>query len=374
MEDIRKRLEQEAQVINTERMPMGESNNKAFDVASRTTVWMADQGFSLNRVAKLIGEDAPKLSLILRGKYTGSPAQIDKVVNKLVNLMESRARKEKRPRGTPYIETSVAKAICSLIRNTEALCDDEGKIGVIIGDSGHGKSHCLRAYAQANRNTVYVQLDDAMTPTIMFGEIARAVGLDGSGSIAAITRRLIEGLQNRQIIVLLDECSGLKVKHLNQLRQILVVKARCPLIVAGNADLLKTVSQPTTRYGHESLDQFRSRSTQILDLDKLAGDKGGGLYTPEDIRKLYQYGGVKLTGDAVSALQRIARTRQSGRLRTCHHIVASLHASKVTDTGQITADLIAQAIQALDLPVNVYLPTRGPDAQEEQEQQIAKTA
>jgi len=346
----------------------------AAEIAERTKEWMKRKGITQSALAEMIKEGRTKVSLFLKGTYTG---RLDDIANKLINLLESSERKDEQE-SRPFVETSVAKAIFAAIRHAEAFCDDEGKIALIVGDGGHGKSHCLRAYANANRNTVYAQLDDAMDPTAMFGEIAKAVGLDASGSLTVVTRRLIESLVNRQIIIILDECSGLRVKHLNQLRQVLVVKARCPLILAGNQDILKTVRLPTTRHGHESLDQFRSRLTQVLNLDRLSAEKGGGggLYTPEDVRRLYEYGGVKLTSDAVAALQEIVKTPQTGRLRTCHHIIASLHAAKVvSDSGKITAHLIAQAIAALDLPVNVYLPI-GPAVAgcDEAGEQIAKTA
>ena len=156
---------------------------------------------------------------------------------------------------------------------------------------------------------------------------------------------------------MLDEASSLKVKQLNQLRQIIVVKSRCPLILAGNSDLLKTVMQPTGYRGYQSLDQFTSRLMCILNLDTTANSKDGGLYTPEDIRNLYQYGGIRLTADAVSSLRKICRTPRSGRLRTCSHIIAALHTAKaVNDSGQIDSSLVCAAIEQLDLPVKARLP------------------
>jgi len=173
---------------------------------------------------------------------------------------------------------------------------------------------------------------------------------------------------------MLDEASSLSVKQLNLLRQIIVTKSRCPLILAGNRHLLDTVMQPNPRRGYESLDQFTSRLLQILDLDVLAANKDGGLYTVDDIRKLYEYGGKRLASDAVTTFRKIAKTPQSGRLWTCSQIVAALHISSLTveNKNTIDAELILFAIKDLDLPVKVRLPVAIKDAGDQEQEQKVK--
>jgi len=371
---IQQALEQDAQVIS-ERIPTDMTKQKANDAAKWLREFMDERQLSQAKVAQLIDVSSSTLSQFLAGKYKGD---IEGLTNKLVNLINTMTRREKRVRGEAYVETTVAKRIATLITQTESFSDeDEGKIGLVVGDGGHGKSHCLRAYAKANKNTVYVQLDDAMYSTLIFSEIAEKLGIDSSGTLANVTRRLIDSLQNRQIIIMLDEASSLTVRQLNQLRQIIVVKSRCPLVLAGNRHLLTTVMQPTSRRGFESLDQFTSRLMYILDLDSTAADKDGGLYTPDDIRKLYQYGGIRLTGGAVGILRKISKTPRTGRLRTCGHIITAMHISKkIREQGYIDAPHILWAIEQLDLPVKVHLPVVSETAEtaEEVEKAAVKTA
>jgi len=370
--EITKGLERDARLVK-ERILMGKAAEKAKQAAEQLADFLAEHNWSQKTFAVKIGVSSSVISQFLAGKYKGD---LEQLANKVVHLIESVHRKDRRPRNTAFVETTVAKKIATVIKQTEAFSDDEGKIGIIIGDGGHGKSHCLRQYANANKNAAYVELDDAMHSTMIFAEIADRFGVYSAGSLATVTRRLIENLQNRHVIIMLDEASGLKVRQLNQLRQIITVKCRCPLILAGNRDLLKTVMQPTSRKGFESLDQFTSRLMCILNLDEKAGDKDGGLYTTDDIRRLYQYGGVRLTGDATLALRKICRTPQSGRLRTCSHLISALHtAGVVSKTGQITAELIIAAIEELDLPVKARLPLATGLADEEQPPAVlAKTA
>ncbi len=272
-------------------------------------------------------------------------------------LNNFRRQKEATKDKKPYVETSVALAIMELVRRVESFSSDEGMIGLVIGDGGHGKSICLRQYAKANLNSLYVELDGTKNSVGIFRAIAKQLGTDAGGVLSDLAERLIEALRHRHLVVMLDEASALTVKQLNQLRQIIAVKGKCPLILAGNSHLLTTVMQTATARGCESLDQFTSRMAGVLNLDERAAAPDGGLYTPDDIRKLYEYGGVKLTTDGVNALRRIGRTPQSGRFRTCSIIIAALHASGVIqEKGLIDAQLICAAIRQLDLPVAARLP------------------
>ncbi len=372
-ESIQKGLEQDARRIS-ERIPMEITKANALQKAKVLKIFMEERGWTQAKVARRIGVSSTQISQFLGDKYEGN---LKDLINKVVSLINSVTRQERRVRNKPYIETTIAVKIATLIKQTEAFSGAEGKIALIIGDSGHGKSHCLQQYAEANKNTIYIELDDVMYSTMIFSAIAKKLGIDSSGSLAAVTRRLIENLQNRQIIIMLDEASSLTVRQLNQLRQIIVTKSQCPLVLAGNRHLLKTVMQPTVKRGNESLDQFTSRLMCILDLDARASDKDGGLYTVSDIRKLFEYGGLRLTSDAVGTLRKISKTPKGGRLWTCSCIIEALHLSPdVEKIDKIDAALIVTAIKELDLPVKVYLPvvTIGEPAEEQEEKQAAVKA
>ena len=376
MDDILTSIERLAQSLEGERMPENKTLNEARQIAEKLQMFMKERRLKSADVCRAIGEKDSKFSQFLTGKYTAKKG-LEELINKSVNFMESQLRSEKKGKNVGYVETTVARRIAGLIAHTEALTDNEGRIGIVIGDGGHGKSACLREYARANLNTVNIELDDTMTPTTMFRAIAGALKIDSSGSLANVASRLVESLVNRYIVIMLDEASSLSVKMLNQLRQIIVVKARCPLILSGNQDLLKTVMQPATRRGFESLDQFTSRLSYILNLDESANSKSGGLYTIEDIRKLYQYGGIRLTGRAIDTLRKICMTERTGRLRTCFNIITALHtAPDILKQGSIDSSDIFDAIEQLGLPVRVWLPlsTRQVEDEEEPQQQQTKAS
>jgi DNA transposition AAA+ family ATPase len=354
MDHILKGLEQDARVT-MERMPMSTQDyEKTID---RLKAFIERTKLSQAKIARAINVSAAQISQLIAGTHKG---KTEDLINKLVNYMDTHARQASQPK-QGFIETTVARTVYTVIKTVERYSDEsEAKIGLVIGDAGHGKSVCLRQYALTNKNSVYIELDDTMASVAVFAAICRAVGVDHEGGMKRLTARLIEHLAERSLVIMLDEASALKVSVLNQLRQIITVRCKCPLILAGNKHLLGTINQSSNRRGYESLDQFYSRLVYVADLDDQAANddsSDGGLYTAEDIRKLYEYGGIRLTDDAVCAIRKLCRAPMTGRLRTCSQVIAALHTSTfIQDNEKIEAVSFGMAIKKLGLPILSRLP------------------
>lgn len=353
-----------------ERILMGYQHEKHEDTAKKLKAFLVDHDWTQAGFAQRIGVSTAVINQFLQGKYKGN---LEDLSNKIINLLNTLDRKS-RQFEKKFIETSVAKSIFGLINHTEACTFEEGKIGIIIGESGHGKSECLTAFAKANKNTIYVKLDGGMTSTRIYNEIAEKIGIVDSGSLGVITSRLKTELKDRQMIVILDEASKLTIKQLDLLRQIIATKCKCPLILAGNAALLATINKSPTKNGAECLDQFTARLTYILNLDEMTSDNDCGLYSAEDIRNLYMRGGIRLTKDAVKELRRICKIPLTGKLHVCDQLIRALHTSKVImEAGQITGQDILDAIDQLNLPAKKRLRINIP-MDDEKPEAIAKTA
>ncbi len=369
--DIQKGFEREARLVVV-RMPEKVTKQDAEEIADALADFLDRYELTQGQVAKAVGVSSASISQFLGKKYKASTKNLTK---KLIDYMDGYSRRRRMAKCDGYIRTNVARFIEVIIKNTHAQSTaEEGKIGIIVGDAGHGKSVCLRQYAAVHANVIFAELDDTMTSTNMFAEICKAAGVDNSGALGRLTNELISCLGQKDRTVILDEASALTVKKLSQLRQIITVRCKCPLILSANNHLLGTMYPSTTRRGNESLDQFRSRVTFVLNLDEMTVNRKDGLYTRDDVRKLYERGGIKLTADAVATLRKIARTPQSGRLRTCSHAITALRLSaKVKPGTRIDTKLILNAIRQLGLPVMEYLPTNIGEGEEKQEQ-AAKTA
>lgn len=319
--------------------------------------FVRDTGISQSALAAEIGVSGTAMSQFLAGKYPGKAESIVRGLGEFINRSCRRQRRSKEP---DFVETSVAKRILSAIRVTEQFTTRrEGRICLIVGDAGHGKTKCLEQYAAANPLARYIKLCDKMSAAAMMSRIARSLGLSDDGGLKRLVDELIGHLKSREMTIILDEAAGLDVGRLNLLRQV-IVESGCTLVLAGNTHLLKTINDSSVRRGNECLDQFRSRMLTSVNLDEQAqrspGD--GGLYTVSDIRRLYAEGGVRLNGGAEGLLLSIARCPLTGRLRTCSVIVASINTSRNARDGritEITEDLILDTIRQLGLPVGPYL-------------------
>jgi DNA transposition AAA+ family ATPase len=347
-------IAQDARIVEV-RMP--ENLESIQRVAEELVGFIDKHGLTQVKVAKAIGVSPTQISQFIKGDYPGDVLKLAAKLVSFINTYEGRARQAG---NGGFVETTVARAIFGVIKQVEYYCEpSEGKIGLIVGDSGHGKSKCLMAYAESNPNSIYLKLNDTMSGQAMFQAIAEKLGIDISGTFKTMLDRISRCLKSRVVTLLLDEASALDVKRLNQLRQI-VVENGCALILAGNDYLLKTINQSSVKRGYESLDQFRSRMLGALNLDAKVKDDGpGGLYTLEDIRKLYEYGGIRLVGGADKTLQKICQTPQTGRLRTCSLVIKKIHNSRQIRNGdikEIDPDMILEAIGLLNLLVADRLP------------------
>jgi DNA transposition AAA+ family ATPase len=370
-------LEQDAQFREV-RMPeiIDEKTTRCF--AQQVRNFLLVNNLPQSFLVKKIKASSTAISEFLDCKYKGNVALL---MRKLASFMDTFNRRKRRVKGPAYIETSVAKVIFAVIKHTESFSDERGgRIGMIIGDSGHGKSACLQEYAHGNPNSVYVEIDDTMTSTAIFSKIAktlkqaRDINVDYTGVLRKITEHLVDALEQKEMTVIIDEASALDVHKLNQLRQIISVRCKCPLIIAGNSHLLKTINDDAGKRGYESLDQFRSRLLSIVNLDALASTgRGNSLHTIEDIRKLYEYGGISLTSDAVKTLRRICCTPQTGRLWTCKTIIEALHLTReLRNGGEINTDYIVSIVKKLNLSISERLPLRCDEPEEsEAEKQVA---
>jgi DNA transposition AAA+ family ATPase len=141
-DNIQKALEQNARVIK-ERIPEQTGDAEVADVIARLRSFMAERSFRQVKVARMLGVSLSTFNKFLAGNYKGNLA---KLVNKIINWINSVSRKEERIKPKPFVETEIARRIATLIVQTEAFSEEEGRIALIIGDSGHGKSVCLKQY------------------------------------------------------------------------------------------------------------------------------------------------------------------------------------------------------------------------------------
>lgn len=302
-------------------------------------------GMTQAQFAKKIGVSTTRLNQFLKDCYPGDTEKICAAIQDYLNREGRRARRQKTPE---FVETIVAQRILQYIRLAEQFTrPGMGQICVIVGDSGHGKTECLKQYNRVHPHSIYVELKDSDTKQQIFAKINKSLRLGAAGSLNRLIEELSAYLSGRELTLILDEAAALNASKLSLLRQVISGNG-CTLVLAGNSHLLATINDPVTRRGYECLDQFRARMMGVLNLDELASlpVTGGGLYSVAEVRKLYVYGGIKLTGDAEGLLLAIMRCPHSERNHICAKIINAIHTSRQgRELTVIDARLILQTIR-----------------------------
>jgi DNA transposition AAA+ family ATPase len=327
---------------------MPKNMNDATEVrlfTEKVKAFMDRFGMTQAEFAKKIGVSGTTLNQFINGKYPGKTESICAAIQDYLNREGRRQRRQKTPE---FVDTIVAQRILQHIRLAEQFTrPGMGQIGVIGGDSGHGKTECLKQYARVHPHSIYVDLKDSDSKQQLFAKINKALRLGASGSMNRLIEELGEYLSGREMTIILDEAAALNASKLSLLRQV-ISGSGCTLVLAGNNHLLATINDPVTRRGYECLDQFRARMMGVLNLDELASMpvKDGGLYSIAEVRKLYAYGGIKLSGDAEGLLLAILRCPHSERNHICAKIINAIHSSRQgRDLTMIDAALIMTTIR-----------------------------
>lgn len=195
-------------------------------LASRLEDYLAKRGISLNKAAAAIGYTASVLSQWKRNEYKGDIEGVETKVLAWLDLQESRDESGVVPfvplRRTTRIKTSIR------------IAHEEKFIGLILGNSGTGKSRALDEYSRENPNTVLlVKADPTMKLETVIAAIASGLGLNAAGRAADTSDRIVQELRKRDMAVLVDEADYLSDGTMEWLRIAVNDKGGAALVLAG---------------------------------------------------------------------------------------------------------------------------------------------
>ncbi len=202
---------------------------------------MARLGLSQNRVSRHLGMSTARLSQWRAGKYQGDSAAVDEAVRRWLDTGEElEGRRLDGARLDAHQALAVTREISSLLAHAQATAD----VVLVQGSSGVGKSWAAERYADTHSAASYVMMTRAVRSlTGMLGLVASAVGATGPmGSALAAERSVIDALQGRSALLIVDEAHHLTPRLLDELRCIRDV-AGCGLALIGDT----TIAMPLAR-------------------------------------------------------------------------------------------------------------------------------
>ena len=218
----------------------------------------ADEGkrISQSKAAQALGYSSGVVSAYKSRTYNGNVKAFEEAVNAWLKREARRIAKIDVPRAETATLDSIRKAVM--------MAQDDRDIAVIAGDSGTGKTTALRAYAAENHGAILIEVDSSFTKNVLVTEIAGALGVETKGSITAVIARIVEALNGRDTVVMIDEADYLSDGSLELVRRVINDKAETGVVLCG---------LPRLKYKLENLrndhQQLTSRVGVLLEVKRL---------------------------------------------------------------------------------------------------------
>ena len=275
-----------------------------------------------SQIAKEMGISDGQLSSFLSGTYK-APHTIIPKVEQLVQISE---QKEIAPREPDFKRTTVSGIVMDLI----AYCHIQGKIGVVYGDAGIGKTMGIKEYARLHPDAAVVITISPCFATMTGVNELLAEELRIREKVSRkIQTEAVKKLKGSNRVVIIDEAQHLTVRVINHLRCI-ADESGVGMAFVGNEEIYLKMRGS----GQASYAQLYSR---IADNKHVLTSN----ITKEDIELIFGDSGVK--EDAIEILFKIARTNYG--LRGAVNVFVNAAAV----FGQVTEKHIARMAKEMNI-------------------------
>ena len=172
--------------------------------------YITDSGKTQTAVAKELDVSTGMLSSFLKGTYKAPHT----VVPKVQELLQMREKKKVAPREPEYADTGISCIVLNAIRYSHI----QGKISVVYGDAGIGKTMAFRHYLKENSLAVGVTISPTFSSITGVNELlAEQLGVKERVA-RRITSEIVAKLRSSGRVVIIDEAQHLTTRTLNHLR------------------------------------------------------------------------------------------------------------------------------------------------------------
>lgn len=146
---------------------------EAQQVAAIARKFLEKRDMSIKDFAELMGISRPLMSQYLSGKYNSDTSSLEKQIKEFLKREGFLGEGSTTPiKKAPFLSSEDALSILGICSS----CQEQAAFGVVVGQSGFGKTYALQKYA-AKDKVAYVECDDSMGTKDMVDAIERAIGL-----------------------------------------------------------------------------------------------------------------------------------------------------------------------------------------------------
>jgi len=270
-----------------------------------------ESGKTQAAIAKELAISESALSSFLSGTYKTPLTICDKVAA----LQKVNEKKKVAPKAPGYAPTTIAQTVINAIRYSHI----QGKISIIYGDAGVGKTMAAKQYLKENSLAVGIEIDPTYASITGVNElIAEQLGIRERVA-RKITREIIGRLKESGRVLIVDEAQFLTVRTLDHLRCI-SDKSGIGITFIGNEAIYNKM-KGTSRSDFAQLFSRIGMRKQILTSHITQGD----------VKAVF--GQYDIDENAMDVLYRICRTNYGLRGAVNVYVNTAAVFQEVTDSG-----------------------------------------
>lgn len=305
-----------------ETMQMAEQDITIEQAIEFVKEYIAKTGKTQAAVAQELGISSGALSSFISGSYK-TPHTI---VPKVRNLMEISEKKKISLSDPPFVETSVSK----MVKNAIKYSHIRGKISVVYGDAGIGKTQAFRSYLRENNLAIGITISPTYASITGVNELlAEQLGVRERVA-RKITNEIVNRLRGSGRVIIIDEAQHLTVRALNHIR-CLADEAEIGVCLIGNEEVYSKLKGT----GKADFAQLFSRigMREPVSIHNI---------TKDDVKKVFQ--DAELADEAVNILYQICQTNYG--LRGAVNVFVNTAAVFNTE---VTAGNIAKMMREMNI-------------------------
>jgi len=305
-----------------ETMQMAEQDITIEQAIEFVKEYIAKTGKTQAAVAQELGISSGALSSFISGSYK-TPHTI---VPKVRNLMEISEKKKISLSDPPFVETNVSK----MVKNAIKYSHIRGKISVVYGDAGIGKTQAFRSYLRENNLAIGITISPTYASITGVNELlAEQLGVRERVA-RKITNEIVSRLRGSGRVIIIDEAQHLTVRALNHIR-CLADEAEIGVCLIGNEEVYSKLKGT----GKADFAQLFSRigMREPVSIHNI---------TKDDVKKVFQ--DAELADEAVNILYQICQTNYG--LRGAVNVFVNTAAVFNTE---VTAGNIAKMMREMNI-------------------------
>jgi DNA transposition AAA+ family ATPase len=314
---------------------MNRPEDMPIDVAEMREWLMAEKdrrSVSWDRLGELVGRSGGTLQPFVKGNYKGDLQAVAQDIYRFRQTVEAqRDRAIGIPADPGFIETPSARRILTLLNIAHGSPDKGGRLTIAATSPGTGKTRAVEHYASCNSNVWVATMEEATKRlNAMLYEVAKAVGIITKFQWShGLSREIMDGVRNRNGLIVIDEANHLDYAALEQLRSI-HDKTGVGLCLLGNEELLQRMRNGLRR------DQFARLNSRVAMSHIQDAPKAEDVEAYCDAWELHDAGMRRM-------LTEIATTPGAGGLRECSMIIEVASMLAVDDGTAISLGHLKEA-------------------------------